>query len=231
MYRFLTIIILMGIFLVSNVQGALAARLSCEAKTKPRVTVTPVQSNIIYDFSKSKADLNRIDVDTISPYGPQHKTSVSGLMSGSIQLRSNVGFMHETYKYLGRGCVYLKGVDVTIHLEPTIYIANDFQQGGCMYNAILAHEFKHVREDQLIINKYTNLIGKALEKAVDQQGASFGPMRLSHMSEIQDQVKNAIQSAVIRVNDQLNVERRKRQQAIDTIEEYDAVGRRCKDWR
>jgi hypothetical protein len=227
-YRFSVFITLMMVFIVSGGQNA-QARLSCEAKSKSRVNVTPVQSNIVYDFSKSKAQLNRMDVDTISPYGPQHKTNVSGLMSGSIQLKSNVAFMHETYKYLGRGCVYLKGVDVEIHLEPTIFIANDYKRGGCMYNAILAHEFKHVREDQLIINKYTNLIGQALEKAVARQGNSFGPMRLSYMPEIQLQVKNAIEHAVLRVNDRMNKERQKRQQAIDTIEEYDAVGRRCKD--
>lgn len=230
MYR-LFIIVMTCVFLTFSVSEAQAKRLSCERSTPPRIVVTPVQSNILYDFSLSKADLNRMDVDTISPYGPHHKTNVSGLMSGSIQLRSNVAFMHETYKYLDRGCVYLKGVDVTIHLEPTIFIANDFEQGGCMYNAILAHEFKHVREDQLIINKYTNLIGHALERIVKEQGESFGPMRLSYMPEIQGQVKNAIQTEVIRVNGMLNEERRRRQQAIDTIEEYDAVGNRCKGAR
>ena len=227
MYRFSLFIIIAGFFLVLMPFEAQAG-IECHAKTPPRITVKPVQSNILYDFTKSKEDLNRIDVDTISPYGPQHKTDVSGLMSGAIQLKSNVSFAHETYKYLGRGCVYLKGVDVKIHLEPTIYIANDFEKGSCMYNAILTHEFKHVKEDQLIINKYTNLLGRALDRVVNEQGESFGPMRLHRMDETQLQVKDAIHRVVLKMNDKLNKERRKRQQAIDNIDEYKYVGNRCK---
>lgn len=226
-YRVLILTLMAG-FMVVSLPSEVQARLECHAKRPPKINVLPVKSRIKYDFTKSKQDLNARDVDTISPYGPQHTVNVSGLMSGAIQLKSNVSFMHETYKFLGRGCVFLGGVEVEIHLEPTIYIASDFPQGSCMHNAVLAHEFKHVEADQRIVNKYTNLIGLALEDAIERQGQVYGPMKIDQMEGIQIQVKNAIQRVVVEMNDELNEERRRDQQAIDNIHEYRAVGERCK---
>ena len=227
MYRFFILLFAVSFIVPSTAEAVI----ECHAKTPPRINVQPVKSRIKYDFTKSKADLNSIDVDTISPYGPQHKTNVSGLMSGAIQLKSNVSFIHETYKFLGRGCVFLKGVDVKIHLDPTIFIAREFPRGTCMHQAILGHEFEHVEIDRVIINKYTNLIGKAVERVIAQEGSTYGPMKERRMVEIQEQVKNSIHKAVLRMNDDLNEERARRQQALDSLEEYESIGNRCKEYK
>lgn len=203
------------------------ADMDCNAITPPRINVKPSQSHIKYDFSKTKAELNAVDVDTISPYGAHHNTQVSGLMSGAIQLKSNVGFMHETHSYLDRGCLYLKTVDVEIVVEPTIFIASEFKKGSCMHNAIMVHEMKHVSVDQQMVNKYTNIIGKKLGEVIDSKGSTYGPMKKIKMNEIQMDVKNTLHDTVIRMNDEMNVERRKRQQAIDNIEEYESIGKGC----
>ncbi len=205
-----------------------SAALECHAKTSPRINVRPTKSRIKYDFTKSKAQLNSVNVDTISPYGPRHKTSVSGLMSGSIQLKSNISFLHETQPYSGRGCVYLKAVNVRIHVEPTIFIAREFPKDGCMHTAILAHEFKHVEVDQRIVNKYINRIGTAITKFVDLKGHEYGPIRAERMSGLQAEVGNELNAVVREMNDLMNEERREKQQAIDNLEEYEAIGTRCK---
>lgn len=204
------------------------AAVSCNLKAAPRISVTPVKSQIKYNFTKTKADLNKINVDTISPYGPHHKTNVSGLMSGSIQLASNVSFMQETYDSKNQGCLYLKAVNVKIHIDPTIYIAREFPKSSCMHNAILAHEFKHVEVDRLIVNKYINLIGRALGKEVDRQSQRYGPMKIIRIAEVQEDIKKSIYDVVLDMNDDMNRERRRRQQAVDTLEEYDSIGVRCK---
>jgi len=203
-----------------------AFAVECVAKMPPQINVTPKTKNIKYDFTKTKSQLNSFDVDTISPYGPQHRTVVSGLMSGSIQTKSQVELLHETYKHLDRGCVYLKTANVTISIDPTIYIAREYRKGSCYHNAVLTHEMKHVREDQLIVNKYVGRIGRALKDMIDDRN-SFGPYRLDQLEGVQQNIQNSINKAVQRFSDDMNKERRRRQQAIDNIEEYESIGARC----
>lgn len=203
------------------------AQVECVAKVPPKINVKPSKSYVSYDFTKTKAQLNQVDIDTVSPYGPHHKTVVSGLMSGSIQVKHQVAFLHETYKQVDQGCVYLKSIDVSVHIDPTIYIAKEHPKGSCMHNAVLAHELKHVREDQLIVNKYAKYIGNALLKLIDSQGPAFGPYETARVPFVQQNIQNSVTRVVKRFNDKMNEERQKRQQAIDTVEEYESIGAKC----
>lgn len=205
------------------------AEVECHAKTAPKINILPTKSRIKYDFTKTKAALNNIDVDTVSPFGPNHKTNISGLMSGSVQVSHQVGFIHETYEQLGLGCVYLQSVDVKVHIDPTILIAKEYPRGTCMHNAVLAHEKKHVREDQLIVNKYANIIGKAMAKVIDSQGPAFGPFDITQLPSVQENIQNSLTKVLKSYNDKLNNERQIRQQAIDNLEEYKNIGKQCPD--
>lgn len=137
------IAILLVLFGISLSERAYA--IECRAKIAPQVNVKPMTRNVQYDFTKTKAELNSFDVDTISPYGPQHKTQVSGLMSGSIQTKSQVELLHEKYALQGKGCLYLKSANVTISIDPTIFVAKEYKKGSCYHNAVLNHERKHVQ--------------------------------------------------------------------------------------
>lgn len=205
------------------------AEIQCHAKTAPKINVLPSKSRVKYDFTKTKAELNNFDVDTVSPYGPNHQTFVSGLMSGSIQVQHQVSFMHETYEQLGKGCIYIRTVEVKVHIEPTIYIAKEHPRGTCYHNAVMTHERKHVNEDRLIVNKYSNLIGKALVELVDSNGPAFGPYDLETLPKVQKNIQKSLTKIVKKYNDQMNLERQRRQQAIDSLEEYESIGKNCKD--
>ena len=205
--------------------------MSCKGHRAPQINVKPSQSRVKYDFTRSKAELNTVDSDTISPYGPQHKTNVNGLMSGNIRLQSSIFFVTETYNQFNYGCVYLKRIDVEINVDPTVYIASDFDEGGCMHNAILAHEYKHVNEDQYIVNKYINEIGKALSAKVEILGGEYGPMKISDMVNKQNEIQQSFHDEVRYMNQVLNTERKQRQQDIDSLEEYQSIGIRCKNRR
>ena len=205
------------------------ATIECQAKNTPNINVLPSKSVVKYDFTKTKPELNSVDVDTVSPYGPNHKTYVSGLMSGAIQVNHQVSFIHEKYDQLGQGCIYLKDVDVKIHIDPTIFVAKEYPKGSCMHNAVLTHERKHVREDQLIVNKYSNIIGQALQRLVESQGPAFGPYEIERMPFVQQNIQNSLNKVVTKYNDLMNQERQRRQQAIDSLEEYESIGVRCKE--
>ncbi len=200
---------------------------TCQTRNAPRINVLPSKSRVRYDFTKRKQQLNSINVDTISPYGPQHKTEVSGLMSGSIQVKHEMRFEHQKYMSLDLGCLYIRSVDVNVHVEPTVFVAAEYAKGTCMHNAVLAHEHKHVREDQKIVNKYTGIIGRAMQQAVNSRGASFGPYELDRIPLVQQNIQNSLNSVLKKYNDRMNIERRDRQQAIDSFEEYESIGKRC----
>jgi len=206
---------------------SVASQVECRMKVPPRINVLPSKSLVKYDYTKSKAELNSVDVDTISPYGPQHNTTVSGLMSGSIQMQHQLSFLSETYEQLGLGCIYLKSVEVKVNIDPTIFIAKEYPKGTCMHNAVLNHERKHVREDQLIVNKYSNYIGRALVSLIDSQEASFGPFSVNEIPKIQKNIQDSITEVVKKFNEQMNLERQTRQQAIDSLEEYESIGSKC----
>ncbi len=205
----------------------IVSKMECTVKSVPKINISPSKSLVRYDFTKSKAQLNTVDVDTVSPYGPNHRTVVSGLMSGAIQLKHQVSFLHETYDHLGTGCLYLKSIDVSVHIDPTIYIAKEHEPGSCMHTAVLTHERKHVREDQLIVNKYSNYIGRALVDVVNSQGSAFGPYEKERLPYVQQNIQNSITKVIQTFNNQMNLERQRRQQAIDSIEEYESIGAKC----
>lgn len=207
------------------------AQVECHAKVAPKISVLPSKSNVQYDFTKTKPELNNIDVDTVSPYGPNHKTYVSGLMSGSIKVENQVSFMMEEYEQLGLGCIYLRTIEVNIHIDPTVFIAKEYPPGSCMHEAVLGHEHKHVREDQLIVNKYANLIGQAMASVVNAQGPAFGPFEKSKLPLVQKNLQESLNSVVKKYNDKMNQERQRRQQAIDSLEEYESIGSHCKKGR
>ena len=201
--------------------------IKCQAKAPPKINVVPSNSKVKYDFTKNKEQLNQIDIDTISPYGPNHKTYVSGLMSGSIQVTSDLGFVQDVYTHLGVGCTYLTSINVKIHIDPTIFVASEYPKGSCMHNSVLTHEFKHVREDQLIVNKYAKVIGKALVGIINARGPTFGPYEVAKIPQVQDNVKNSPGEVITKYNRQMNQERQHRQQGIDTLEEYQSIGKEC----
>ena len=204
---------------------------TCQAKTAPIINVVPSKSRVKYDFSKSKSDLNSVNVDTVSPYGPQHDTEVSGLMSGSIQVKHEMSFMHEQYARIDTGCLYIRNVDIEVHIEPIVYVASEYPKGTCMHNAVLAHEHKHVRADQVIVNKYTKVIGNAMLRVINSQGASFGPYELNRIPLVQNNIQGSLNKVLTKYNDLMNDERRVKQQAIDSFEEYENIGKRCPNKR
>ncbi|NCO02722.1 MAG: hypothetical protein GW903_00855 [Alphaproteobacteria bacterium] len=201
--------------------------IQCQHNIAPKIKVSPQQSAIQYDFTKSKDDLGEFDIDTISPYGPQHKTHVGGLMAGEISIEQRVEFTSEVYERQGVGCVHIKAIDVKIKIDPTIYIASEFKKGSCKFNAIMTHEKKHVLVDKKIVNKYASLIGNDLKKTIQNKGVRFGPMRESEIETVQADIQKALGDALTRRRDQMNEERSWDQQAIDTKEEYDSIAAQC----
>jgi hypothetical protein len=203
------------------------SRIQCQLKKAPEITVSASDTNVKYDHTKTKAQLGNFDIDTVSPYGPNVQTHVGGLMSGEVSISQQMRFMHETYPALNTACLYVDQINVRIHIKPVVYIAREFPKTGCMYKAIMEHEKKHVRVDRYIVNKYTNILVRALDAQLKKTNAAHGPMALSDIKSYQEKLNEVFNQTVSRYSKQMSNERRILQQQVDSLEEYERVRNQC----
>lgn len=204
------------------------ADVTCPPKPAAPVNIIWGSDNIKYDFSRSQSQMDNMNNDTQSPYGNNAKTHVGGLMKGGISVQSQVQVATMTYPRARQMCQWVDRVDVNIKIDPTIYISRDHKPGSCRHKAIMEHEMKHIYTDREIVKKYVPIIQSALSKAVVDIGI-VGPKDMRDQARYQKQINDYIAREVKNINTKLNTERRQRQQAIDSRQEYDRVAAMCKN--
>lgn len=204
-----------------------AADVKCRVPKAPVIQVIPQTANIRYDFSQTTRQLTTQGSNTVNPYGAKVDTTTGGLRADAVKMKSSVKMGTLTYPGLGVGCVWYDSVMVNFNLNPVIFVAKEYQQEPCK-SAILEHETKHVTVDRIVMNKYANEVGLAVQKAVNEAGA-MGPFNISEMPGHQDRLIEHIQSAIKSQELSLEKEMRRQQADVDTAAEYDRVSKICKD--
>lgn len=184
------------------------------------VTTNPVKT----DNGKSVSELKNFKIDTINPYGESALTEVGGLMSGGLQLKTDVEISWETNQRTA--CFWYKKVDVYMHIDPTIYIASAYPPGSCRYAAILEHEKKHVLADRMVARDWRPKVEVYIQRQVDKVG-TIGPYPATNVQETRQNMTNFIAKAMEAVSKPVNEDRMRRQQAIDNRAEYDRVNALC----
>ncbi len=202
----------------------------CQARSVPKVNVVSDTDRINWVFDHSEKLLNRADIDTVNPYGDNVITDVGGLMQGGIKMAETMQFNSLTNPRTHESCMFYNSVNVSFHIFPTIYIASEHPPGTCMHNAIKQHELKHINTDREIVNKYSLLVGQAIKAEITRQNI-YGPFPTSNMSAIQQQMKTHMEQILVGYSNAMDAERRKRQQQIDSLPEYERVNHLCDEFR
>lgn len=207
---------------------AQAAPSWCRAPHAPQLVVTPRQDTLRYDFTKTIAQLNKVDTDTVNPYGTGVHSDTGGLMRGGIRTayRTQMGGISYGAQGRGQSCVWIDTIKVDITLSPTIFIARDYPQGSCMFNAIKGHELKHLAVDQRLMDRYTRDIRTALAQEMQRQ-STYGPFPTAQTGAVQQQIQSRIVQVMDTTMARLNADRRRQQQAVDSLEEYQRVNAMC----
>lgn len=205
-----------------------SADIKCQIRRTPGVNVSASDTSVRYDHSRSQSQLDKGEYDTISPYGKSARTHVGGLMAGEVSISQNIRIYQETWPRLSMGCLYYDSIKVDLHIKPVIYIAREYEKGSCMYQSILQHEKKHIAVDRDIVAKYTAKITQVLDKKLKEIGYTHGPFKTSDIKREQDRLQTAVQETVQNISKEMGKERRARQQAVDTLQEYDRVQARCR---
>jgi hypothetical protein len=204
-----------------------SGQIKCSLPKTPQIMVTTTSTPVRYDYTKSQRQLETMGNDTVSPYGARVKTHVGGLMKGEVTVSQNMRFYQETYPNVRAGCLYIDSIKVDLHMKPVIYVAREHKKSSCMHQSILEHEKKHVMVDQTLISKYRDIITAALQSALPDIRNAKGPFSSSALPSEQKKLQTHVQGIVKKYSAQLTEERKKRQQDVDTLEEYERVQAQC----
>ena len=156
-------------------------------------------------------------------------TATGGLRHDQPQYELVVYVESDFNPNTGLYCLWYRKIDLQITLQPKIYVAKEFTQDGCR-EAILEHEQKHVVVDRLLINKYAKKVGLELSQTISHIGAE-GPFQLRDALITRRKMIGAVKKIVQEEQEEHVKELNKRQNEIDSLEEYQAVSAHCQDVR
>ncbi len=200
----------------------------CPEQKSARVDVRWHSEPIKYDHNQSQDELGGHHIDTKNPYGTHVATDVGGLMTGKITYQSGTEISTIRYPAQKITCLWINRVEVNVVMDPTIQIASEHEKGSCKYIAILEHESKHVAIDRAIIERYLQPVRNAAADAVQKVGM-VGPKPDRTTDEYKEKMSGYIEGEIKKVMDRMYAERVKRQQALDSREEYDRIAAQCPD--
>lgn len=199
----------------------------CKAENAPVIEVKTSTDQVFWDYSKSEKDLNGFTIDTVNPYGKNVITDVGGLMQGGIVIGEQMSFRTITHNRMQQMCFWYDKVTVSLHIKPTIFIASEFPQNTCKHNAIKEHELKHIQVDREIVNKYAALVGAGVKQELDKQRV-FGPYKVEQSKQVEAYMSGRVEAVIKYYNAMMEDERKRRQQLVDSLNEYERVNKLCR---
>lgn len=206
----------------------LAGLFTCDPKADPDVRTRVTATGITYNLSKSSAQLQGFDIDTVSPYRAGEHTKIGGLTGGAITISTDLGMSLTKNLILKKSCVWLDTVGIRIKSEPTVFIASEYKPGTCRYRTTAEHEMKHVAVDAKILDEFAPKLEAAARQAA-RTAAPREPVPTKDIDAVKAEINRRIEEALKQPIAELHAERKIRQQAVDTRAEYDRLSRLCGD--
>lgn len=202
-----------------------ASPFKCVMNQAPTINISPQTKEIQYDLNKTSLELGQLQSSTISPYGLNTDQTTGGLRHDQPLIITLMKFNVAEDPNTQTVCMSYNSIDVDIQLQPKIFIAKEFNRGRCALE-VIEHEKKHVAVDREVINKYSKLMGKALQKAVNDAGV-VGPFHSSFSEEMQKMMRNHIDNTLSSIQLYMTNEMNNRQQQVDSLEEYERISKYC----
>ena len=201
----------------------------CQMPKPTQINVIPKTEPVKYDYSKTRAMLQAQKIDTVNPYGYGVESHTTGYMEGSVHLKHSVELEHKFIPKYNAYCIWYKTVDLSLEIDPTIVISREEAEDKCRLKAVRDHELKHVMVDRQIVNKYSQTIGKKVYDGLESRGFMVGPIPAKNVEAVVARMQGTIGQLIDLEYQKMQIERRERQQAVDSLEEYERVNAMCRD--
>jgi len=111
-----------------------------------------------------------------------------------------------------------------------VYVAREYAKGTCEYNQVLKHEMEHVNIHAATYRKYKRLLKGALE-ASGRLPTRKKPLYVKNPDQAQVQVDRLVKGITNPLYDRFGAELLRAQAKIDTPANYQAIQRKCGQWR
>ncbi len=192
-------------------------------KDMVQVNVAKDLGRVVYDHSKSKSEFS-----SIAGSGTKISPNTLGLTVTNLQIDGTTET--NTSKVAGGYLVYLVSANMQLFYgDIIVLIDKKYPVGSCEYNAIIAHENKHVGIARLIIDFYTPYVKKEIERIVKtldpvvvRTTANANAVNMRYSREIQEQLKPLLSL----INEQLD----KGNAQLDTPQNYQKDTANCSNW-
>ena len=125
-------------------------------------------------------------------------------------------------------CAALEQVIATIgYQEMLVYVASNYDEGTCEYNAILNHEQTHVAFNNEVLSEYANNLQVALARIVEK----LPSMSDGNPNRAAQRLSRQIQAKLGGTVSALERDRSRRNGMIDTREAYERTASLCTGWQ
>lgn len=148
-----------------------------------------------------------------------------GLTRGRINAHYEMSFSFRE-EAPGQFCLWADTLAVHVEYKPEIFIASNYPEGRCRYKDTLAHEMRHVQMDRDTLKEYLPLLKKtSLAGAAEMLTPE--PLAKAALEGRRNAILAALKKRFGKTLDQLNSDRKIRQQTIDTRAEYLRASHAC----
>lgn len=127
----------------------------------------------------------------------------------------------------GRFCVYLRRLDARLaQVDTTIYVAREYPRDSCNYSVIYEHEKIHVGIYYFTHQDYAERLQALLRRLV--QGVN--PRIVNTRAEARRAHAQAIEAGVAGLLDAMEAERKRKNAALDSPQNYARERAKCPSW-
>jgi hypothetical protein len=200
----------------------IAGRAACGRDfATPNITVNIVPWQVREDRSRTQEQLTPM-ASRQSWLTPGH--SARGIYNAALMHRVNIDFVEQDGGFAKGPCVGIKSLNVDLSFQnPTLYLAQELAWASCVANAVREHEKKHAAMDVQVLSEFAPALNADMVRWVDVhrpvEASSGDEAKTIWQNNLQDYLKSQLQ---IFTNS-----RNRRQQGIDTPEEYQRIASAC----
>jgi hypothetical protein len=214
------------------------------ADYKPAPTVINIELELpepVYDLSRTIKEINKGKSadDWLEKNGMQKiwKSSdmvMLGYAEGGMAMMTSSRYKATNYdKYGVYYCPYVTHLDLAMIFRTRIVIPKEFPNGGCRFNAVNTHEYKHYKANRDVAEQFVRRLYKDLPVIIREIENRQPYVEGKDMNKTVELMKHGLRDAVESyIMMSMMEEGDRRNSMIDTPEEYAAAGpimKACKD--
>lgn len=208
-------------------QTAGAAANLCGHPRAPEVMVHIAAASPAFNTKLDSRTLARLPNDTLSG-PPPAGVMTAGSMQGKIASDHKITFGRATNRAQGLTCIWIDRIDITLRIDPKIYLAHELHSDVCRFGAVFGHEAEHAAADAALVESYRTKIRDGLILAFGTRSDYVsGPVSLTQVGRMESNVHQNVTDTVSALFATMMRDRAARQQHIDSLAEYSRLSSRC----